>query len=121
MTLHKLPCCTKYDWFNVGHVNTNSVQRKSGPLRDALSSAMPDMLFIRRQNWTIVFPKCQFDVPGFKMYRPDQSSNKEGIMILIKNDIPHKGREDLENIYNSTGSRSEAIVMEVTLKREMDI
>ncbi len=49
------------------------------------------------------------------MYRDDQSSNKGGIMILIRND---NRREDLENAYNSNGGRIELMVMEVVLKSE---
>ncbi len=57
---------TKYkDCFKVGHININSVRHKFGPLRDALSSGMLDMLFIQEIKLEDSFLKCQFDVTRF--------------------------------------------------------
>ncbi len=79
---------------------------------------MLDMLFIQETKLDDSFPKSQFEVPGFKMYRCDQSSNKGGIMMLMRNDIAHKRREELENVNDSCSGRIEVMVMEVVLKGE---
>ncbi len=90
---------TKYkECFKFGHININNVRHKFGPLRDALTSGMLDMLFIQETKLDDGFLKSQFEVPGFKMYRRDHSSNKGGIMMLMRNDIAHKRREELENV-----------------------
>ncbi len=38
--------------------------------------------------------------------------------MLMRNDIAHKRREELENVYDSCGGRIEVMVMEVVLKGE---
>ncbi len=42
--------------FEVGHININSVRHQFGPLRDALSNGMLDMLFIQETKLDDSFP-----------------------------------------------------------------
>ena len=79
---------------------------------------MLDMPFIQETKLDDSFPKCQFDVPSFKMYRHDQRSNRGGMTISIRNDMARKRREELQKVYPSNGSRSEVMVKEVVLTIE---
>ena len=46
-------------------------------------------------------------MPGYKVYRQDQSANKGGVLALIKSDVVHSRVGELENTHLVNGSRIE--------------
>lgn len=113
-----IPFYGKYkNCLKVGHININSVRHKFDPLHEALSNGILDILFIQETKLDCTFPKKQFDVPGFKSYRQDYTATMGGIMMFIREDLPHRRRDDLESNDDSNG-RIEMLVLEVTIKSE---
>ena len=57
-----------------------------------------DVLFLSETKIDSSFPTAQFCVHGFKNHRTGRNSGGGGVMVLIRNDIPHRRRPDLEKL-----------------------
>ena len=101
----------------VAFININSVRHKFEPLREVLTQGFLDILFVQETKLDDSFPDSQFEVDNFKLYRQDCSMNMGGLMALIRNDITHKRRNELEFQHNDQG-RIETMVFEVLVKHE---
>ncbi len=77
-------------------LNINSVRHKFAPLSEALNNSVIDILLLQETKLDESFPKCQFEVSDYMMYRCDYKHNSGGLMTHIRNDIPQRRRYDLE-------------------------
>ena len=83
------------------HVNINSIRNKFDNIVDILLKGYIDCLAISETKLDGSFPMKQFTVEGFTCIRADSTSKSGGIMVLLRNDIPHRRRTDLElDMYN---------------------
>ena len=61
-----------------------------------LSQNTLDVSFLSETKIDQSFPKAQFDIMGFKCHRADWNSHGGGIIAYIRNDLPHRRRNDIE-------------------------
>ena len=83
-----------------GHININGFRNKFYEISDLLTQSLLDMLFVSETKLDMSFPNIQFNVPGFKCHRADRNSRGGGIIAYVRNDLPHRRRDDLEIIAN---------------------
>ena len=98
-------------------MNINSVRHKFDPLREALNNSVLDVLLLQETKLDESFPKCQFEVSDYMMYRCDYKHNSGGLMTHIRNDIPQRRRFDLE-ICETPAGRIELLVVEINFRNE---
>ena len=72
------------------HVNINSFRYKFAALQEILSKRHVDFLAISESKLDNSFPDSQFQVDGFKIYRHDRSSKSGGLLLYIRENIPHR-------------------------------
>jgi len=102
----------------MAHININSVRHKFDPLREILIAGFVDILFIQETKLDDTFPSAQFNVAGFKTIRQDFKSNSGGLMTIVRDDLTHNRRKDLEMNEILNSGRVEMIVLELILKNE---
>ena len=64
----------------ISHININSARYKFHELSD-LSESLVDILVISETKLDATFSQAQFDVPGFKSFRKNQSAHGGGILV----------------------------------------
>ncbi len=89
--------CENKDRIKFGLLNVNSIRHKFVTLRHVLQKGMIDILFLQETKLDESFPSSQFNVDHFKVYRKDVTSSAGGLMCLIRSDLAHRRRVDLEN------------------------
>ena len=99
------------------NININSLRYKFAPLAEILGQSMLDILSVQETKLDSSFPDSQFMVPGYRLHRKDHQSNSGGLLMLVRDDIPHVRRYDLEKITILSG-RIELMVLEIVLKNE---
>ena len=72
------------------HVNINSIRYKFAALQEILNKRHVDFLAISESKLDNSFPDSQFQVDGFKIYRHDRSSKSGGLLLYIRENIPHR-------------------------------
>ena len=105
------------DNLKFANININSLRYKFAPLAEILGQSMLDILSVQETKLDSSFPDSQFMVPGYRLHRKDHQRNSGGLLMLIRDDIPHVRRYDLENITILSG-RIELMVLEIVLKNE---
>ena len=98
----------------VGHININSVRHKHGPLYEALTNNLLDLLFIQESKLDNSFPNAQFNIPGYKLYRNDRTSHMGGIMAYMRDDIIQRRCPELEQMECDSG-RVECLALEICI------
>ena len=76
------------------HLNVNGIRNKFAEV-DA------DIFFLSETKIDESFPMAQFRIPGFKSYRADRNSCGGGVIAIIRNDIPHCRRNDVEKVISN--------------------
>ena len=97
------------------HLNINGVRSKFTEVAEILSHNTIDILFLSETKIDSSFPIAQFCVHGFKNHRADRNSCGGGVMALIRNDIPHRRRPDLERLISCP---IESMFIECIIKKE---
>ena len=75
------------------------------------------MLLLQETKLDESFPKSQFEVTDYMVYRCDYTSKGGGLMTHVRNDIPQRRRQDLEKCETPTG-RIELLVVELNFRSE---
>ena len=99
-----------------GHININGFRNKFYEISELLTQSLLDILFISEIKLDISFPNIQFNVPGFKCHRADRNSRGGGIIAYVRNNLPHRRRDDLEIVVNLP---VEALVIEIMVRKEV--
>ena len=68
----------------------NSIRYKFVALQKILSKRHVDFLAISESKLDNSFPDSQFQADGFKIYRHDRSSKSGGLLLYIRENIPHR-------------------------------
>ena len=74
----------------VCHYNVNSIRNKFHELSSLLTDQSVDVLAISETKLDDSFPRAQFQVPNYRLHRQDRNERGGGIMIYIKDSIPHR-------------------------------
>ena len=98
-----------------GHININGFRNKFYEISDLSTQSLLDILFVSETKLDMSFPTVQFNVPGFKCHRADRNSRGGGIIAYVRNDLPHRRRDDLEIVVNLP---VEALVIEIMVRKE---
>ena len=98
-----------------GHININGFRNKFYEISDLLTQSLLDILFVSETKLDMSFPNVQFNVPEFKCHRADRNSRGGGIIAYVRNDLPHRRRDDLEILVNLP---VEALVIEIMVRKE---
>ena len=80
-----------------------------------LSQNTLDVLFLSETKIDQSFPKAQFEIMGFKCHRADRNSHGGGVIAYIRNDLPHRRRNDIEIMI---APPVEALVIEVIIRNQ---
>ena len=81
------------------HLNVNGIRNKFVEVTDILTNNNVDIFFLSETKIDESFPEAQFRITGFKSYRADRNSCGGVVMAIIRNDIPHRRRNDVEKKY----------------------
>ena len=102
-----------------GHLNINSYRNKFQPISQILSQNLLDIMFIQESKLDDSFPHAQFHVNGYKINRNDCSDREGGILVYIRDDIPHRRLSDIEKYkINDDRGRVELLCTEATIRNE---
>ena len=91
--------------------NINSYRHKHMSVCDLLCNNVVDFLAVAETKLDLSFPDSQFKVQNYELYRSDFTSNSGGLLVHIRDDIPHRRLNSIE--INSNGF--ESICIEVTI------
>ena len=91
--------------------NINSYRHKHISIKELLSNGSFDFIAIAESKLDSSFPKDQFRIENFECYRQDFTSNSGGLLVYLRDDIPHRRLESAE----VNGNGFESICMEVTI------
>ena len=83
------------------HLNVNGIRNKFAEVTDILTTNNADIFFLSETKIDESFRKAQFRIPGFKSYRADRNSCGGGVMAIIRNDMPHRRRNDVEKVISN--------------------
>ena len=74
----------------IAHLNIRSLRNKFEFLVDQIKGKV-DLLMISETKLNESFPQGQFKISGFsRPFRLDRNSNRDGIMLFVREDIPAK-------------------------------
>ena len=97
------------------HLNINGLRNKFYEISDMLTQNLVDVLFLTETKLDASFPIAQFSLPGYKTIRADRKSNGGGLMSVIRSDIAHRRRSDLESLsYHPV----ESMIIEIAVRQE---
>ena len=97
----------------IGHYNLNSVRHKFNEMRLILDNGLCDILGISETKIDDSFPLSQFSVPNYRVYRQDRDNKGGGVMLYIKENIPHRILKD----FTGCQERIDYITLEISTKR----
>ena len=97
-----------------GTLNINSIRNKFQCLKHVLSENLVDVLTICESKLDESFPKAQFHVDGFSVFRQDSSATSGGVMVYIRNDIPCRRRHEFELECHE----NQSICLELSIRKE---
>ena len=80
----------------IAHVNVNSIKTKFEYFHDILRKGLLDILCITETKLDNTYADALFRCTGFKCYRKDRSSSSGGMLVYIREDIPHNRLEKCE-------------------------
>ena len=82
---NRLPCN-----FILAHINIDSFRHKSAYVSDILRKKQVDFLEISETKLDSSFPKSQFDLGDYVLYRQDLTSSSGGLIVYVRDDLPHR-------------------------------
>ena len=84
------------------HLNINSIRLEFYEFYEILSGNGIDIVGISETKIDASFTNAQFSIPGFKMYRQDRDAkgNGGGLIVYIKDSIPHRQLKGYTGITN---------------------
>ena len=97
-----------------GTLNINSIRNKFQCLKHVFSDNLIDILTICESKLDASFPKAQFHVDGFSVFRQDSSATSGGVMVYIRNDIPCRRRCEFEFACHE----NQSICLEFSIRNE---
>ena len=99
----------------IAHVNINSIRNKFLPISNVLQKGLLDILFIQETKLDRSFPMCQFNIPGYKLYRNDYTNNAGGIMAYVRTELAPVRHSELE-VNTDVHGRVESLAVEIHIK-----
>jgi hypothetical protein len=97
-----------------GTLNVNSIRNKFQCLKDALTDDLIDILTVCESKLDASFPKAQFHVDGFSVFRQDSSSTSGGVMVYMRSDIPCRRRYE----YEFSCHEYQSVCLEFSIRKE---
>ena len=102
-------CNTKTEIYNrkqnkgvkIGHLNTRSLLKKIDEIKILIHQNSFDILAISETWLSDKIPNELVNIPGFNVYRKDRPSHGGGVLIYIKETLPHTYCPDLTNFNNT--------------------
>lgn len=98
----------------MAHININSFRNKFVEIHEIMEMGYVDFLAIAETKLDYSFVSAQYHVPSYAMYRRDRNANGGGLLIYIKQSIPHRVRCDL---IPTTCLGIECMILEVRLSK----
>ena len=80
-----LPCN-----FIFAHLNTNSFKHTFTCVSDILPKKLMNYLAISETKRDSSFPKSQFGIRHYVLYRQDLTSSSGGLIVYVRDDLPHR-------------------------------
>ena len=74
----------------IGQYNVNSIRNKFIEIKPIFDLQLCDILGVSETKLDDSFPLSQFCVENYKLHRQDRNDKGGGIMIYVKDTIPHK-------------------------------
>ena len=74
----------------ISHYNVNSIRHKFHEMRHILNKNSFDIFGISETKLDDSFPLNQFSIDNYKLYRQDRNSKGGGVMVYVKDTIPHR-------------------------------
>ena len=99
------------------HLNVNSYRHKFGYISDMLNKQCVDYLDISETKLDDGFPKSQFMVEGYSLYRQDLTNSSGGLIVFVRDDLPHRRMVHVE--INKDGF--ESLCLELTIGKSKTI
>ena len=99
----------------IGHINVNSIRHKFDYLQTVLSKGLIDILCITETKLDDSFSPQLFQCVGFRCYRKDRNAKSGGMLIYVREDIPHN-RLTLYEI-NDPENHIECVVLKIEIKK----
>ena len=96
------------------HLNINSVRYKFSECKYLLFKGLLDIFVFSETKLDDSFTMSQFHIPQYSLYRKDRNTHGGGVMVYIKNVIPHCFRNDYQNLIVS---QIEGMVFELTISK----
>ena len=97
--------------------NINSYRHKHSSVYDLLCNNRVDFIAIAETKLDESFPNSQFKVQNYELYRSDFTANSGGLLVHIRDDLPHRRLKSLE--INSGGF--ESICIEITIGKSKTV
>ena len=99
----------------IAHVNINSIRNKFDYIHNVLTNELLDILCITETKLDETFRSNLYHCTGFRCYRKDRNCNSGGMMIYIREDIPHNRLSNLE--IESKSCHIECMVLHIQMKK----
>ena len=97
----------------IAHLNVNSLRYKFYEIYDILNGNRIDIFGISETKIDASFTNAQFSIDGFKLYRQDRDCKGGGILVYIKDSLPHR----LLNAHTGLTNGVEYMSFEICFKR----
>lgn len=81
----------------MGHLNINSIQNKFEELTATIKTIGAHVMFISETKINLSYPKAQFSIPGYSLYRKDRKKGGGGIMALVSSSLIKKRLKPIKN------------------------
>lgn len=72
----------------LSHLNINSIQNKFEELTETIKSLKAQIVPISETKIDFTYPKDQFNLPGYSLYRNDRKKGGGGTLALISTVVP---------------------------------
>ena len=82
---NRLPCN-----FIFAHININSFRHTFACVSDILHKKHVDYIAISETKLNSSFPKSQFGISDYVLYRQDLTSSNGGLIVHFRDDLPHR-------------------------------
>jgi hypothetical protein len=99
----------------ISHVNINSLKHKFDYFHSILSEGILDVLCLTETKLDETYSANLFHCKGFKCHRKDRNARSGGIMVFIRDDIPHTRMQQYE--FHEANTHVENMVFEITIKQ----
>jgi hypothetical protein len=100
---------------SLSHVNINSLKHKFDYFHSILSEGILDVLCLTETKLDETYSANLFHCKGFKCHRKDRNARSGGIMVFIRDDIPHTRMQQYE--FHEANTHVENMVFEITIKQ----